>query len=89
MQHSHLVDTYNKAQALYRKKKYRNAKRHFQRIVSEIYSSDTDCMADMQLCLSSKEYLKEINQTESGLIKYKWVLLAVLTVLVLIYLFKK
>lgn len=89
MQHSHLVDTYNKAQALYRKKKYRNAKRHFQRIVSEIYSSDTDSMADMQICQSSKEYLKEINQIQSGLVKYKWVILVIFTALCLIYFGKK
>ncbi len=89
MQYSHLVDTYNKAQALYRKKKYRSAKRLFQRVVSDIYCSDTDCMADMQLCESSKEYLKEINQTVRGLIKYKWVKLVIFTALCLIYFGKK
>lgn len=61
MEHGHLVDTYNKAQKLFYMKKYSRAKRLFQRIVSELYASDSDCVADMQLCGSSEEYLQDID----------------------------
>lgn len=75
MQHGHLVDVYNKAQKHYNKKNFRRARKHFRKIVSEIHASDTDCMADINLCNSSEDYLEEINELNLSSNLVVWILL--------------
>lgn len=60
MSHINLIDNYKKGEKLYLKKNYRRARSIFRAIVSEIQCSDTDCIADFNLCESTKEYLSEI-----------------------------
>lgn len=88
MQHGYLVGTYNKAQKLFYNKKFRRAKKLFEKITSEIYSSDTDCMADIQICGSAEEYLQEIETIDfwkfyRGTINT--ILLFILVLFVLVY----
>ncbi len=88
MQHGHLVDVYNKAQKHYNKKNFRRARKHFRKVVTEIYASDTDCMADIELCNSSESYLEEINELNLKSNLLLWILLGVVTAVV-IFLFIK
>ena len=74
MEHGHLVETYNKAQQLYNKKKYRAARKLFERVASEIYASDTDCSADIQLCNSSQENLDEMEELNLTRKSFYWIL---------------
>jgi outer membrane protein assembly factor BamD (BamD/ComL family) len=87
MEHSHLVETYNKAQHLYNKKKYRAARKFFERVASEIYASDTDCSADIHLCNSSQEYLDEIEELNLKNYSIYWVLLVVVIIFSLLIYF--
>ena len=87
MQHGHLVDVYNKAQKHYNKKNFRRARKHFRKIVSEIYASDTDCMADINLCNSSEDYLEEINELNLSSNLVVWVLLVLAAAGVVIFYF--
>ena len=87
MQHGHLVDVYNKAQKHYNKKNFRRARKHFRKIVSEIYASDTDCMADINLCNSSENYLEEINELNLSSNLMVWVLLVLAAAGVVIFYF--
>ena len=87
MQHGHLVDVYNTAQKHYNKKNFRRAKKHFRKIVSEIYASDTDCMADINLCNSSENYLEEINELNLSSNLMVWVLLVLAAAGVVIFYF--
>ena len=89
MQHGHLVEVYNKAQDHYHKKKFNRAKKGFEKIVSEIYASDTDCMADLNLCSSSESYLEEINELNLNRNLYVWILFGVVVTAVVIFLFLK
>ena len=85
MQHGHLVDVYNKAQKHYNKKNFRRARKHFRKIVSEIYASDTDCMADINLCNSSEDYLEEINELNLSSNLVVWILLVLAAGMVIFY----
>jgi hypothetical protein len=87
MQHGHLVDVYNKAQKHYNKKNFRRARKHFRKIVSEINASDTDCMADINLCNSSEDYLEEINELNLSSNLVVWVLLVLAAAGVVIFYF--
>lgn len=87
MQHGHLVDVYNKAQKHYNKKNFRRARKHFRKIVSEIYTSDTDCMADINLCNSSEDYLEEINELNLSSNLVVWILLVLAAAGVVIFYF--
>lgn len=87
MQHGHLVDVYNKAQKHYNKKNFRRARKHFRKIVSEIYASDTDCMADINLCNSSEDYLEEINELNLSSNLVVWILLVLAAAGVVIFYF--
>ena len=87
MQHGHLVDVYNKAQKHYNKKNFRRARKYFRKIVSEIYASDTDCMADINLCNSSENYLEEINELNLSSNLMVWVLLVLAAAGVVIFYF--
>jgi uncharacterized radical SAM superfamily Fe-S cluster-containing enzyme len=90
MEHGHLVDIYNKAQQLYEKKKFRRAKKYFEMITSEIYASDTDCVADMNLCNSSQEYLDDIEEHNLTRNIPYWILIVVIILISLsIYFLKK
>jgi hypothetical protein len=88
MQHGHLVDVYNKAQEHYKKKNFRRAKNLFEKIVRELSASDTDCMADIELCNWSESYLEEINELNLKSNLLLWILLGVVTAFV-IFLFIK
>jgi len=88
MRHVHLVDVYNKAQEHYKKKNFRRARKHFRKVVTEIYDSDTDSMGDINLCNSSKAYLKEINKKNLNSNLLLWILIGVVTAAV-IFLFIK
>ena len=88
MQHGHLVDFYNKAQEHYKKKNFRRAKNLFEKIVTELSASDTDCMADIELCNWSESYLEEINELNLKSNLLLWILLGVVTACV-IFLFIK
>ena len=87
MQHGHLVDVYNKAQKHYNKKNFRRARKYFRKIVSEIYASDTDCMADINLCNSSENYLEEINELNLSSNLMVWGLLVLAAAGVVIFYF--
>ena len=87
MQHGHLVDVYNKAQKHYNKKNFRRARKHFRKIVSEIYASDTDCMADINLCNYSEDYLEEINELNLSSNLLVWGLLVLAAAGVVIFYF--
>lgn len=87
MQHGHLVDVYNKAQKHYNKKNFRRARKHFRKIVSEIYASDTDCMADINLCNYSEDYLEEINELNLSSNLVVWILLVLAAAGVVIFYF--
>jgi len=89
MQHGHLVDVYNKAQEHYKKKHFRRAKNLFEKIVRELSASDTDCMADIELCNWSESYLEEINELNLNRNLLVWILLAVVTSAVVVFLFLK
>ena len=69
MRHSHLVDKYDKAQMHFKKGNYRKARRMFKSIVFELFSSDTDSMADIQLHNSAMRYLNEIEGKDLSLNK--------------------
>lgn len=62
MRHYDLADKYDKAVRHFEKGNYLRAKWLFESIVSEIESSDTESMADMNLCSSAEEYLEEIQE---------------------------
>lgn len=83
MEHGHLVETYNKAQQLYNKKKYRAARKLFERVASEIYASDTDCSADIQLCNSSQEYLDEMEELNLTGKSFYWILVVTIIAITL------
>jgi hypothetical protein len=85
MQHRHLVDVYNKARKHYNKKNFRRAKKLFEKIVSELYASDTDCMADIELCNSSEDYLEEINELNLNNNILGWIILGAVLIIILIY----
>lgn len=70
MEHGHLVETYNKAQDLFNNEKCRSAKKLFRQVTTEIYTSDTDCMADIHLCSSAQEYLNKISEIEKNKIGF-------------------
>ena len=78
MQHGHLVDVYNKAQEHYKKKNFRRAKNLFEKIVTELSASDTDCMADIELYNWSESYLEEINELNLKNNLLVWILLGVI-----------
>ena len=88
MQHGHLVDVYNKAQGHYKKKNFRRAKNLFEKIVRELSASDTDCMADIELCNWSESYLEEINELNLKRNLLGWILLGVVTAVVIFFIFK-
>jgi len=60
MEHYKLIAKYEKAQRHYEKGNYRRARSIFDMIVFEIYCSDSDSMADLQLCEYAEEYLSKI-----------------------------
>lgn len=62
MEHYKLIAKYEKAQRHYEKGNYRRARSIFDMIVFEIYCSDTDSMADLQLCEYAEEYLSKIGR---------------------------
>ena len=88
MQHGHLVDVYNKGQKHYDKKNFRRAKKYFEKIVSELYASDTDCMADIELCNSSESYLEEINELNLKSNLLLWIFLGIVTAGVIFFIYK-
>jgi hypothetical protein len=87
MEHGHLVEKYNKAQHHFNKKKYRKAKRLFESISTEIYASDTDCMADLNLCDASQNYLDEIDMLHTDKNILLWILTIVLLGILVAYTF--
>ena len=89
MQHGHLVDVYNKAQGHYKKKNFRRAKNLFEKIVRELSASDTDCMADIELCNWSESYLEEINELNLNRNLLVWILFGVVATVVVVFLFLK
>jgi len=88
MQHGHLVDVYNKAQGHYKKKNFRRAKNLFEKIVTELSASDTDCMADIELYNSSESYLDEIKELNLKSNLLLWILLGVLIAVVIFFNYK-
>ncbi|MGL2986804.1 hypothetical protein ACSVH5_04330 [Flavobacterium sp. RSSA_27] len=62
MRHYNLIKKYDKAKRHYDAGNYSRAKSLFESIVFEISSSDTESMADLNLCNSAEEYLFEIEE---------------------------
>jgi hypothetical protein len=85
MQHSDLVEKYNRAQRHFEKGNYRRAKWLFKEIVYELSSSDTDSMAGIALHNYSEDYLERISEKNLAHIGIYISIAAISIILTIIY----